>query len=277
MMSDNLTIWNALSKTDPKHTKKFKRSGGFSGTAIKPIYMTQKMTEQFGPAGQGWGMTAPKFEVVPGHNGEVLVYCTVAMWWKRDDDDYPTVVHGVGGDKVVSYIKANQQYNRPERWENDDEAFKKAYTDALSNAMKQIGMGADVHMGQHDDDKYVSSVRRELEAQEAPVEGKVKGGVNPGDESGWDTRTDDLPDLNLTQIADRGREFAKDLASCLTEDELNGLLQAKETIHLFEQMRTKKPQWYHGNGGDVPSMDDRIAHQRTTIRQLAEQSRNVAA
>lgn len=33
-MSDNLAIWNVLSKTDPKHTKAFKRAGGFSGTAF---------------------------------------------------------------------------------------------------------------------------------------------------------------------------------------------------------------------------------------------------
>ena len=47
-----------------------------------------------------------------------------------------------------------QQYNRPERWENDDEAFKKAYTDALTNALKLLGVGADVHMGLWDGNKY---------------------------------------------------------------------------------------------------------------------------
>ena len=47
-MSDNLRHWDALRKTDPKHTKPFQRAGGFRGTAIKPIYMTQMMTEYFG-------------------------------------------------------------------------------------------------------------------------------------------------------------------------------------------------------------------------------------
>ena len=40
-MSENLKIWDSLKKTDPKHTKPFKRAGGFSGTAVAPIYMTQ--------------------------------------------------------------------------------------------------------------------------------------------------------------------------------------------------------------------------------------------
>jgi hypothetical protein len=55
-MADNLALWDRLGKTDPKHTKGFSRAGGFKGTAIKPIYTTQKMTEEFGPAGKGWGM-----------------------------------------------------------------------------------------------------------------------------------------------------------------------------------------------------------------------------
>lgn len=157
-MSENLRIWSALEKTDPKHTKAFKRAGGFTGTAIKPIWSIKRLTELFGPCGEGWGMTAPVFQTVPGSNGELLVYCTVGMWHGKPD----SLVYGVGGDKVVTYIKANEQYKRPERWESDDEAFKKAFTDALMNAAKQIGVGADVHMGMFDDSKYVRQVEREF-------------------------------------------------------------------------------------------------------------------
>jgi hypothetical protein len=162
--NSNMKIWEALGKTAPQHTKSFKRAGGFGGTAIKPIYTTQKMTEVFGPAGMGWGMGEPSFQVVPGHNGEVLVYCTVRLWWVLPGGSEVNEVYGVGGDKVVSHIKANEQYNRPERWENDDEAFKKAFTDAVGNAMKHLGMSADVHMGLFDDSKYV----REREEEERP-------------------------------------------------------------------------------------------------------------
>lgn len=164
--NDNLRIWNKLGKTDPKHTKPFKRAGGFAGTAVKPIYTERKMTEEFGPAGQGWGIGEPHFQIVSGFNSEVMVYCTVALWWGSnigDDGRHLNCVYGVGGDKVVSYVKANEQYKRPERWENDDEAFKKAFTDAVGNAMKHLGMSADVHMGLFDDSKYVSERTREEE------------------------------------------------------------------------------------------------------------------
>jgi hypothetical protein len=158
-MSDNTALWDKLGKTDPKHTKKFKRAGGFEGTAIKPMFSYRRMTEEFGPCGKGWGINAPAFQTVSGVNHEVLVYCTVSIWYGDGKE-----VFGVGGDKVVTHIKANEKYNRPERWENDDEAFKKAYTDAVTNALKMIGVGADVHMGMFDDNKYVNTVANEFEA-----------------------------------------------------------------------------------------------------------------
>lgn len=157
---DTMRIWNAVSKTDPAHTKGFKRGGGFSGTAIKPMWVWQRLTDLFGPCGTGWGMDKPEYQVVNGDNREVLVFCTVAGWYV--DNGERKVVFGEGGDKVVTYIKANDQYKRPERWENDDEAFKKAFTDALMNAFKFIGVGADVHMGMFDDSKYVNDLRKEF-------------------------------------------------------------------------------------------------------------------
>ena len=162
----NLAIWDKLGKTDPDHTKTFKRAGGFSGTAVKPIYTTRKMTEQFGPAGKGWGMGEPTFQVVPASEGQVAVYCTVSLWWvdpaDKADEFGPSLhqVYGVGGDMVV--VKQSSGLR------TDDEAFKKAFTDALGNAMKHLGMSADVHMGLFDDSKYVNEVRQELAAAEQP-------------------------------------------------------------------------------------------------------------
>ena len=157
----NMDLWDKLSRTDPAHTKTFKRAGGFSGTAVKPIYTVQRMTEEFGPCGQGWGIGEPVFQVVPGDNKEVLVFCTVGLWTATNGVQN-LYIYGVGGDKVVTHIKANEQYNRPERWENDDEAFKKAFTDAVGNAMKYLGMSADVHMGLFDDSKYVTARKQEI-------------------------------------------------------------------------------------------------------------------
>lgn len=147
-------LWDRLGKTDPAHTKPFQRSGGFKGTSIKPIYSYRKMTEEFGPCGEGWGINEPSFQVVQGSDGEVLVYCTVSIWHGTKDK----TVFGVGGDKVV--VKQSSGLR------GDDEAFKKAFTDGVTNALKLIGVGADVHMGMFDDDKYVNTLKNEFGASD---------------------------------------------------------------------------------------------------------------
>lgn len=146
----NTTLWDALGKTDPHHTKGFSRAGGFRGTAIKPMWALRRLTEQFGPVGEGWGTGKPEFQLVNGQEGEVLVYCTVAVW----HGDRANVSYGVGGDKAIARNK-NGLFH-------DDEAFKKAFTDATMNGFKALGVAADIHMGLFDDDKYVADMNREF-------------------------------------------------------------------------------------------------------------------
>lgn len=151
-MSENTKLWDALARTDPAQTKGFKRSGGFAGTAVKPIYCDQRMTEHFGPCGEKWGIDEPNFQVVQAGE-ETMVYCWVSIWIKE-----PThKIFGVGGDKVV--MKTTNGLK------TSDEAFKMAFTDAVGNAYKRLGMSADIHMGLFDDSKYVNDLRREFAAE----------------------------------------------------------------------------------------------------------------
>ena len=156
----NLAIWEKLGKTDPAQTKAFSRAGGFKGTAIKPVYTEQKMTETFGPCGTGWGFTEPQFQLVPGSDGQVAVYCWLSLWYV-DNGTRSDPVPGVGGDMVI--VKQSSGLR------TDDEAFKKAFTDAIGNAMKHLGMSADVHMGRFDDSKYVQERREEEAHNSAPA------------------------------------------------------------------------------------------------------------
>lgn len=156
-MSENTKLWDNLGRTDPSHTKAFTRGGGFKGTAIKPMWSYRRMTEEFGPCGLGWGVGEPAFQVVPGPEGEVLVFCTASIWYRQDEAECR--VYGVGGDKAVGKNKYGLN--------SDDEAFKKAFTDAVTNALKLIGVGADVHMGMFDDNKYVNTMRQEFSDEPA--------------------------------------------------------------------------------------------------------------
>ena len=178
----NTDLWDRLGKTDPKHTKQFSRAGGFKGTAIKPMFSFRRMTEEFGPCGVGWGVNSPEFQVVPSGD-EVLVYCTVSIWHGNKEQ----FVYGVGGDKVAGKNR-NGTFT-------DDEAFKKAFTDAVTNALKLIGVGADVHMGLFDDNKYLASLREETPRQNPHV-------TRPEDViDGTDQDVLPKPELYTTQLS----------------------------------------------------------------------------
>jgi len=181
--TENMRIWDALGKTDPAHTKQFTRAGGFKGTAVKPMWANKQMTEFFGPCGIGWGMTEPTFNIEPADR-ELMVFCTAGLWYMQNGVKCGPV-YGVGGDKVLSQValkdnKGNKIFDTEAgTWktysQTDDEAFKKSYTDALSNAMKFIGVAADVHMGLFDDSKYVQQMREEFNAeQQAEVIAEVE-------------------------------------------------------------------------------------------------------
>jgi hypothetical protein len=142
-MSDNLRHWEALCHTDKAATKPFDR-GRFKGTATNPIWREWLLTEHFGPCGIGWGMNPPEFTLVPAGD-ELVVFCTVALWYS-DEGEKAGYVYGVGGDKVIRVEKNGPFIS--------DEAYKAAFTDALGNAMKHIGVGADIMSGEFDADKY---------------------------------------------------------------------------------------------------------------------------
>jgi len=173
-MSDTLRHWTALSKTDPKHTKPFTRAGGFKGTATKPIWIEYRLTEHFGPCGTGWGCDEPVFTLVPASE-EILVFCTLRCWYMEGDDGKQRSLYGVGGDKIL----AKNKYGLA----TDDEAYKKAFTDAIGNAFKHLGSNADVHMGLFEDSKYLAEVKREFAEQPgAAVPGPNLAAIPPSPE-----------------------------------------------------------------------------------------------
>lgn len=155
---DNLRIWDSLCKTNPTATKPFRRARGFAGTAVKPIWTILRMTEEFGPCGTGWGTTSPTFQVVPAGE-ETMVYCSAGIWYEIDGKRSETVF-GVGGDKVIVKDKNGASSN--------DEAFKASFTDAISNALKFLGVAADIHMGLFDDEKYVREMKKEFAEDKPP-------------------------------------------------------------------------------------------------------------
>ena len=73
----NLLLWNAVCKTDPKHTKKV--TFGRSFTAIDPHSQIMKATEQFGPVGEGWGYNC-EHSTIQVDEGTLFAVCDVWIW-----------------------------------------------------------------------------------------------------------------------------------------------------------------------------------------------------
>lgn len=227
--TDNLRIWEVLSRTDPAHTKGFSRAGGFKGTAIKPMWIIRRLTEQFGPCGQGWGIGEPRFEMVHAQNGDSLVYCTVSCWHGSPEN----TLFGVGGDKVAGTNK-NGQFT-------DDEAFKKAFTDAVNNAFKFIGVAADIHMGLFEDSKYLAEVKAEFAETPKTGEPKPNGRVKL-----------DGPYTCPTQLMTAAREFVRTLNGMSDLEEFTAWKQTDDVKQFVNQLRRDMPDWWSG-GASVPA------------------------
>ena len=155
----NTHLWDQLKVTDPRFTKDFTKVGGFRGTAVSPLYYVKRLTEQFGPVGQGWGFEENDQKIVD-LTPRMIVYIQGRVWWKNPEDQkvYYTP-YAWGGDFIATMGKNGPMY--------DDDAFKKAATDAFSKAVTYLGLGADVHLGFFDDNKYVETATKYTANKEA--------------------------------------------------------------------------------------------------------------
>lgn len=141
---ENLKIYNQL-KTVPETVKKKITGGRLSGmTDIKPQWRIEKMTEVFGPCGFGWYYEVTKVDYTDGANDEKICTVNINLYYKQENE-WSKPIPGCGGSMFVTLEKAGLH--------TSDEAEKMATTDALSVAMKMLGMGADVYMG-YSDSKY---------------------------------------------------------------------------------------------------------------------------
>jgi uncharacterized short protein YbdD (DUF466 family) len=148
MQNNKMQIWDKLKKTDPKYTKPFGKFGK-ELTTVDPQYQIQMMTSMFGPVGKGWKYTV-EYKYLDG-----LVFAEVSIKYYLDSKwyEYGPVC------SVQNLSKKNGSL--------DDEAPKKAMTDAMTKAFSHLGMSADVFLGMFDDSKYVESLKKEF-AQKIP-------------------------------------------------------------------------------------------------------------
>lgn len=154
-MCKNLEIYNAVRKV-PQEAQKPIMGGRLKGkTDINPMWRIKTLTEQFGVVGFGWYTETLSQWTEKSDNGEVAAFCNINLYI-RQGDEWSKPIFGTGGAMLIEIEKSGAH--------TEDEAFKKAYTDAISVACKAIGIGADVYWAS-DRTKYQTS---EPSAQSKP-------------------------------------------------------------------------------------------------------------
>ena len=134
-MSDNMRYYEKV-RSVPKDALKSFSNGRFTGTDINPMWRIKMLTEIFGPAGIGWYYDITRQWTETGANGEVAAFVNINLFVKVGDE-WSKPIQGNGGSMLVSQER-NGLYT-------DDEAFKKALTDAISVSCKALGFAANVY------------------------------------------------------------------------------------------------------------------------------------
>jgi len=141
----SLELWNRLSRP-PASALKAIAAGRLRGKSdINPQWRMLCMTEQFGPCGVGWKYTIDRLWTEPGTAQAVFAFALVSVYIKSNGE-WSEPIPGIGGHQLIQ--------EETNGLHNNDEAFKMATTDALSVAMKALGVAAEIYLGNWDGSKY---------------------------------------------------------------------------------------------------------------------------
>ncbi|MBQ1356794.1 MAG: hypothetical protein IIY72_09965 [Solobacterium sp.] len=133
---NNMDIYSRYAAVPQEAMKKI-TGGRLNGmTDINPMWRIRCLTEAFGACGIGWYTKIMDKRIEQGGNDEKSAFVDVELYIKVDGE-WSMPICGTGGSSFVSK-ESKGLYT-------SDEAFKMAYTDALSVCCKLLGFGADVY------------------------------------------------------------------------------------------------------------------------------------
>ena len=132
---NNLRFYEQLRQV-PQEALKPILAGRLKGKSdINPVWRIKAMTDAFGPCGIGW-----KYEIVKQwqevYGQEVKAFTNINLYIKVDGQ-WSDPIPGNGGATLVEASKSGIYVN--------DEGYKMSLTDAMSVAMKALGVAADVY------------------------------------------------------------------------------------------------------------------------------------
>lgn len=133
---ENLYYYNKFSNT-PENARKPILAGRLKGkTDINPMWRIKMLTEVYGMCGIGWKTVVTKQWLEQGADGQVSAFVNLDLYVKVDGV-WSEPITGNGGDKFITKESSGMY--------QDDDCYKKAFTDALSMCCKLLGFSADIY------------------------------------------------------------------------------------------------------------------------------------
>lgn len=152
----NKELWDRVCKTDPRAVKAI-TGKQYQGNSPKPYWIVERLTEEFGPCGIGWGFSILNERMERLTDTEILHVAVVRFWY--DLNGKRGELEQIGQTKAV-YEKSKGGLMV------DEDAPKKSVTDALVKCASYIGFAGDIFSGRWDDSKYVAEVGAEYREKE---------------------------------------------------------------------------------------------------------------
>jgi len=168
---DNLRFYEQL-RSVPSYALKAIGAGRLKGMSdINPVYRIKAMTEAFGPCGIGWKYVITK-QWLETYGQEVKAFTNIDLYIKVDGE-WSDAIPGTGGSSMVAMERSGAYVS--------DEAYKMALTDALSVAMKSLGVAADVYYSKDKEGQFDTKYdQQSYVAQQTAKQGQQVQAVGGG-------------------------------------------------------------------------------------------------
>jgi len=163
-MDNKKALWNRAFTTDPKAVKPI-TGKQYSGNSPKPYWIVERLTDEFGPCGLGWGFTVLNERFERFSDTDTLHVALVRFWYVLGTErgEFEQI-----GQTKASYVTGAGKFML------DEDAPKKSVTDALVKCASYLGFAGDIFSGRWDDSKYVAEAAREWEARKAAADPVVQ-------------------------------------------------------------------------------------------------------
>jgi hypothetical protein len=222
-MSDtNKALWKRAFTTDPAHVRAI-TGKQYKGNSPKPYWIVERLTDEFGPCGIGWGFSIINERMERLSDTDVLHVAVLRFWF---------VLDGKRGEfEQIGQTKATYEKSGGGLMVDED-APKKSVTDALVKCASYLGFAGDIFSGMWDDSKYVAHAAAEWKARaEGPIDRtlvmKIRQKIQEhiaedrtlGVNEEWDA------------AREKGDEFAKSVWAGLTTPERDYVRSAQNTKH----------------------------------------------